>query len=151
MKIYRFIILSIVIALLSGCSSTVSAPQATSTPQATPTNDVEEELGNIAMEWAAASTEDPDEMVALVSDDIVFHNAPPNGATLTGIKAAWLWAKGNINANVSVETEVVGVEGNTVTMSTRLTVNGNFMGTGEDVIVIEDGKITSVTFGNAVK
>jgi ketosteroid isomerase-like protein len=91
---------------------------------------------------------DVDGVMALLSDNAVFYNAPgqvggPKLATRAGIRA---WVQRQVDTSTTAETSDIKVSGDTVTFSVKATRNGSVIHQGQEKAIVKDGKIVERTF-----
>ena len=134
------VIASLFVVALSACGSSPTpsaARPATSDPAAV-----------ITAIQAKQNARDVDGVMALVSDNAVFYNAPgpvggPKFDTRPAIRA---WVQRQVDTNTMAETSDIKVNGDTVTFSVKATRSGSVIHQGQERATVKDGKIVERTF-----
>ena len=137
-----FLVLTVVLIAVVGCTS----PPTHSTPEATPGATPAAVVNAVMDAWNAG---DVDALKALFADDAVAY-FPDWGDTETGAEEIGAWIEGLVAANFVIEPESTEVEGDTVTVVAKVWADPTReLGIAPlvtiDVYTVQGGKITSQT------
>lgn len=130
-------LVAVAVAACGGGSTSTAGRPASSDPAAV-----------ITVIQAKQNAGDVDGVMALVSDNAVFYNAPgqaggPKLDTRAGIRA---WVQRQVDTRTTAETSDIKVSGDTVTFSVKATRSGSVIHQGQEKATVKDGKIVERTF-----